>query len=323
MAPPTQAEVNIDKTFGVLFLAVGLSSILYGATCMQIFSYHQSARSKQDPLMLRFGVLALWLVDTFQQVLILHVGYYYLILHFGEPSAPRNSLPWSVPTEALLLAISALLFNIFLTERLWRLSQNLALSALAAILTIGTAALNISFSIRGYSFDSLITGLIDIKPHGMAALCSAIVTECVLSGAVACHLHKARSGLQKHDDFLTRVIILTVTTGMLTTPFNIAALVTYVVSTRSLTVLLFNFLLAKLYACAFITTLNIRKYLLNLAVKAYEPDSLAMSQLMFSAIATSHLTTSNSDVPRPIANPSASTLSISLTRLDPACDPSR
>ena len=33
---------------------------LYGATCMQIFSYHQSARSKQDPPILRFGVRALF-----------------------------------------------------------------------------------------------------------------------------------------------------------------------------------------------------------------------------------------------------------------------
>ena len=39
----------------------------------------------------------------------------------------------------------------------------------------------------------------------------------MLSGTVAYHLYKARSGLQKYDDFLTKVIILTVATGMLTT----------------------------------------------------------------------------------------------------------
>ncbi|PIL28559.1 hypothetical protein GSI_08600 [Ganoderma sinense ZZ0214-1] len=270
------------------------------------------------------------LVDTFQQVLILHVGYHYLILHFGDSYAPVTSLPWSVPTEALLLAISALLFNIFLTARLWRLSRNIALSGIAAGLTIATAGLNVSFAIRGYGFDSLLCGLLAIKvrtsliapSHGIAALCSAIVTESVLSVAVAAHLYKARSGLRKHDDFLTKVIMLTVTTGMMTTPFNVAALITYVISTKSLTVLLFNFLLAKLYAYAFITTLNIRKYLLDLAVKAYEPESLAMTQLMFNGVAST-IPSPNPDVPRPIVNTTGlqttteTTLSGSQTPLRP------
>ncbi|KAI1783043.1 hypothetical protein LXA43DRAFT_367052 [Ganoderma leucocontextum] len=309
MASPL-ADLNIDKTFGIVFLAVTLSSIIYGVTCIQIFSYCRSARSKQDPSILRYGVVALMLVDTFQQVLILHVGYYYLIIHFGDRNAPLTSLPWSVPTEALLLAISALLFNIFLTARLWRLSQNVALSGLAAVLTITTAGTNMSFAIRGYGFDSLIFGLREVKPHGIAALCLAIVTECMLSATVACYLYKGRSGLQRHDDFLTKVIILTVTTGMLTTPFNIAALVTYVISDKSLTVLLFNFLLAKLYAHSFITTLNLRQYLHNLSVKAYEPESLAMSHLMFNTVASSFL--SVSDVPRPVAEPIGSAFSVSI-----------
>ncbi|PIL28557.1 hypothetical protein GSI_08598 [Ganoderma sinense ZZ0214-1] len=268
------------------------------------------------------GGFSFRLVDTFQQVLILHVGYHYLILHFGDSYAPVTSLPWSVPTEALLLAISALLFNIFLTVRLWRLSRNIALSGIAAGLTMATAGLNVSFAIRGYGFDSLLCGLFAIKPHGIAALCSAIVTESVLSVAVAAHLYKARSGLRKHDDFLTKVIAFTVTTGMMTTPFNVAALITYVVLTKSLTVLLFNFLLAKLYAYAFITTLNIRKYLLDLAVKAYEPESLAMTQLMFNGIAST-IPSPNPDVPRPIVNTTGlqttteTTLSGSQTPLRP------
>ncbi|PIL28555.1 hypothetical protein GSI_08596 [Ganoderma sinense ZZ0214-1] len=319
---PVTVVLDVGETFGVLFVAVGLSSMIYGATCMQVFSYFHSSRSKQDLPLLRYGVLALLLVDTFQQVLILHVGYHYLILHFGDSYAPVTSLPWSVPTEALLLAISALLFNIFLTARLWRLSRNIALSGIAAGLTMATAGLNASFAIRGYGFDSLLCGLFAIKPHGIAALCSAIVTESVLSVAVAAHLYKARSGLRKHDDFLTKVIVLTVTTGMMTTPFNVAALVTYVVSTKSLTVLLFNFLLAKLYAYAFITTLNIRKYLLDLAVKAYEPESLAMTQLMFNGIAST-IPSPNPDVPRPIVNTTLqttteTTLSGSQTPLRPA-----
>ncbi|KAI0752408.1 hypothetical protein C8Q80DRAFT_1145777 [Daedaleopsis nitida] len=268
-------DIPLGSTLGVIFCAVCISSIIYGTTCIQGFLYYRSWRAREDCRFLRAAMFTIVMIDTLHQVTILHLGYFYLINHFGDPTAPITSLPWSGPLEILFQAITTCLFNCFMTLRLWRLSHSRALTAISAMCTLGTAVTSIAYAIRGYFYHSLLEGLVAIKPHGVAAIILSIVTELTTSISVAYFLHKSRTGLPNTDDFITKLIVLTISTGMITTPFNIASLIAYLASQDNLFVLFFNFLLAKLYPTAFLTTLNVRDYLRHIALEAHDLESIA------------------------------------------------
>ncbi|CDO69091.1 hypothetical protein BN946_scf184992.g40 [Trametes cinnabarina] len=92
----------------------------------------------------------------------------------------------------------------------------------------------------------------------------------MLSFTLAFYLNAHRTGLRKSNDVITKLILLTVTTGMLTTLFNIADLIAYITHPDNLYVLCFNFMLGKLYANALLTSLNSREYVLKDALTDHE-----------------------------------------------------
>ncbi|TFK82719.1 hypothetical protein K466DRAFT_666321 [Polyporus arcularius HHB13444] len=247
-------STRVDSTLGVVYIAVAISSMIYGTTCLQAFLYYRSWRSKDDCLVLRYGIAVSMVIDTLHQAFVLHLGYDYLITHFGDYTVPYTSLPWSAPAQVLCLSISAFLLNSFLTARIWRLTHSVALTVILGLLTIGTAATNIAFALRGYDYNSLIEGLVLLKSHGIAGIAVSIATELALAASLSYQLYKNRTGTAMTDDFITKVILHVVPTGMLMTPLNIADLVAYVIAKDNLYVLLFNFILAKLYTSALLTT---------------------------------------------------------------------
>ncbi|KAI0703910.1 hypothetical protein C8T65DRAFT_654623 [Cerioporus squamosus] len=274
MSVQDMVSTRVDSTLGVVFVAVAISSMIYGTTCLQAFLYFRSWRAKDDCLVLRYGVAVSIIVDTVHQVFVLHLGYDYLITHFGDYTVPYASLPWSAPAQIMCLSISAFLLNSFLAARIWRLTHNGPLVAILGLLTIGTAATNIAFALRGYHYASLIEGLVKLKSHGISGIAISIATELSLGASLSYQLYKHRTGTTMTDDIITKIILHAVPTGMLMTPLNVADLIAYITAKDNLYVLLFNFILAKLYTSAFLTTLNIRDYLRHIAIETHELKSI-------------------------------------------------
>ncbi|OJT10973.1 hypothetical protein TRAPUB_12512 [Trametes pubescens] len=85
----------------------------------------------------------------------------------------------------------------------------------------------------------------------------------MISFSLAYYLHTRRTGLRQSNDIITKLIGLSVTTGLLIAAFNIADLIAYVTADKNLYVLFFNFMLGKLYANSLLTSLNSRGYILG------------------------------------------------------------
>ncbi|KAI0759696.1 hypothetical protein BD413DRAFT_722215 [Trametes elegans] len=101
--------------------------------------------------------------------------------------------------------------------------------------------------------------------QGIAGLSISVATELMISSSVAYYLYSRRTGLQRSNDIITKLIALTITTGMLTTLFNVADLIAYITARDDLYVLFFNFMLGKLYANSLLSSLNSREYLMGMA----------------------------------------------------------
>ncbi|EIW59857.1 uncharacterized protein TRAVEDRAFT_47158 [Trametes versicolor FP-101664 SS1] len=93
-----------------------------------------------------------------------------------------------------------------------------------------------------------------IMTHGIGGLSISVATEVTLSFSLAYLLHTHRTVYRRSNDMITKLITLTVTTGMLTTLTNLVDLIAYVTVHNNLYILFFNFLLGKLYANAILTS---------------------------------------------------------------------
>ncbi|KAI0648798.1 hypothetical protein C8Q79DRAFT_472087 [Trametes meyenii] len=267
MATGIFADISLGGTLGVTFLGVCVSSMLYGVTCLQTFSYYRSAKAKSDGHILHALVAALLIFDSAHQAIVIHAVYNYLVIDFANPFKVITVV-WSVPTEIVLNAILALILNVvprFLTFRLLQLSKRYSLPIIAGVLSLANFGTNLTYAIRGYPFKNIFEAEVALRTQGIAGLSISVATEFFISLSLAYFLHSRRTGLRKSNDIITKLIMLTITTGMLTTLFNVADLIAYVTAHNNLYVLFFNFMLGKLYANALLTSLNSREYVLGIA----------------------------------------------------------
>lgn len=90
-------------------------------------------------------------------------------------------------------------------------------------------------------------------------LTSSVLCDVLITVSLCFYLSSHRSGVNKRtDDLVTRVIRITVQTGLMTSLWAILDLIIYRVQNNSMH-LIFNFPLAKIYTNSLMSTLNARR----------------------------------------------------------------
>ncbi|KAJ3006402.1 hypothetical protein NUW54_g3951 [Trametes sanguinea] len=281
------SQIQLGPTIGVGYLGVAISSAIYGVTCIQTFHYFRSPRLSSDKLLLKIIVTALWMLDTAHQAIIIFSLYHYLILNYANPASLLKE-HWSIGTEIIVNAVIAFIVESFFVTRIWKsgcersplnnqlmnisshtVSKNAYVSGACMLFTVA----HLSTLATSLSMDYYITHVPDPPPAmnlrayisdqdstGSSGLGVAVLADVSISAAMVWYLHRGRTGLRKSDDMISRLIILTITTGSLTTTFVIANLIAYLAAPAQLYTLFFNFMLGKLYINSLLTSLNGREF---------------------------------------------------------------
>ncbi|KAH9053643.1 hypothetical protein EDB87DRAFT_1650953 [Lactarius vividus] len=87
------ALIPVDDIHGALLIATVLSSIIYGVTWSQVYSYYDS-HSSRDRWPLRTFVAFLMLIDSANLVFLIYATYELIITDFGDYEFTRFT-PWS------------------------------------------------------------------------------------------------------------------------------------------------------------------------------------------------------------------------------------
>ncbi|KAN0130222.1 hypothetical protein V8E53_011979, partial [Lactarius tabidus] len=91
------ALIPVDNTLGSLFIGTVLSSIVYGVTLLQVYSYYNSHCSRDRwPLNIIVASSPTRLVDTVNLVFANHTTYYIAVTNFGDYSFLLVNMPWYV-----------------------------------------------------------------------------------------------------------------------------------------------------------------------------------------------------------------------------------
>ncbi|EJD50425.1 hypothetical protein AURDEDRAFT_160328 [Auricularia subglabra TFB-10046 SS5] len=85
------ARSPVDNTIGAALIGTTISSILYGVTCLQVYTYY-TENAGGDRLPLRLFVAALTGLETLHLSLLLHMLYVYMVTNFVKACAFMSTL---------------------------------------------------------------------------------------------------------------------------------------------------------------------------------------------------------------------------------------
>ncbi|KAK7041649.1 hypothetical protein VNI00_009256 [Paramarasmius palmivorus] len=258
----------LDSTMGAALVGCLLACVLYGVSLLQTYNYFiEPGANDKWPLKLVVG--AVFLFDTIHSMLISHTIYTYLVTNYANP-AILGKCVWSLLAEVLFNGLTGFLVQSFLTHRVWRyltLSRRNSSLSFTTIIVTGVAVILVlaefgcitAFAIialvRVKSFDDLATmKWLSILVNALAAAADVYIA------AVLCFLLQgSRTGFQRSDTIIRKLIMYAVNTGLLTSLCAVASLISITAAPNTFIYITFFFCIGRLYANSLLATLNARR----------------------------------------------------------------
>ncbi|KAG7087223.1 hypothetical protein E1B28_013205 [Marasmius oreades] len=248
---------QMHQTMGAVLIGVIVASFLYGISFIQAYIYYFITPSR-DRWPLKTLVGAVILFDTIHQILVSHTIYTYVIVNYGKPLTLGVAV-WSLLAEVLFNGFTGFLVQSFLTRRVWRLSKkNYYLAAPAFFLVFAEFGCIIAFGIKALVSVKTFEDLGTMKWLSVLVNALAAAGDVYITASLSYLLQGSRTGFQRSDAMIRKLINYAVNTGLLTTCTAIASLISILAAPNTFIYIAFFFAIGRLYANSLLCTLNAR-----------------------------------------------------------------
>jgi len=264
MSPYSESELDSGSltVSGAFFLAALFNCGLFGILSVQVYIYYLAF--PKDPKLTRILVNGLYLLETFEMVVIIYNTYTMFGLRFGDKAVlSERLLLWILP---ITVSIATFAVHCYYAYCIRTISQSRVIASVIVVITCIQLVGGIStgvFTFLGKSVTNIHLERVDEAFHvgfwhGGSALCDIIIAVSMIY-----YLSRSDSLMKRTQLLLRRVVRLTVETGSLT------ALVTITCIALMLTKNHLNFnrvyigIIGKLYANSVVVLINSRLKLGN------------------------------------------------------------
>ncbi|KAJ7187082.1 hypothetical protein C8R46DRAFT_1058789 [Mycena filopes] len=251
-------ESTIDNTYGLLFIAVVVSSCLYGAGILQFWMYIRKYHA-QDHILVKSLVVAVLVCDTCQQALLCHAVYKYLVSSLADPTI----LPTVVNTLMIELFFScaiATLVQQFYCYRIYRIGNNVLVVVAVSLVSWASCISLLIYSAKAVRL-SFLADVITLKKLSITANTLSAVADVTISVVLVLLLHTAKTGFKKTTDLINRPIVFTFNTGLPTSICALVATICIAAFPDTFLYIFFFLLLGRFYTNSLLVTLNSREYI--------------------------------------------------------------
>ncbi|KAI9062679.1 hypothetical protein FKP32DRAFT_1612437 [Trametes sanguinea] len=227
--------IDLNSTFGALFIGFGASSVAFGVLSMQSYSYFR--RYPGDVYWYKCLVSTpsenqvLELVD---QALIGHAVYFYVVTNWGQVVALLEGPVWYAAVGAIV--------KICFGMRVWRFSRHNV--PVTMLIMLGTLA-QLVFTVKAFHISSLAT-VGQLKLAGSIALGLGMATDVITAASLCYFLRGLKTGYSRDDSIVNTLTLYAINTGYDLMPTNFIFMAFY-------------FVLSKVYANSFFAALNTRR----------------------------------------------------------------
>ncbi|THH11133.1 hypothetical protein EW146_g8148 [Bondarzewia mesenterica] len=282
----TAGSPTIDSTIGAAFIGWGVSSLVFGVLCIQVWSYFQ--RYPRDNIAYKLLVSfvpflrsparlhtsdcikvgALWLLELLHQAMVGHCVYHYAVSNFGNVLAFTARPVWTLSLQVTVGAIVGTVVKICFGMRVWKFSKgNYVITGFIVIMALVQLGFAFSKSPHMHDIDhtclmhdydtSSIFHQITIATTSLAL---GVTTDIFTAAALSYFLHKMRTGYTKSDTLINQLILYSVNNGFLTSVCSLAVVILYNIMPTNFIFMGMYFVLSKLYANSCLSTLNTRRF---------------------------------------------------------------
>lgn len=253
---PTDRTRLQEVSLRMVLLGLIFSSMLYGIMLTQTYKYYQ--RFGRDPHVIKLLVFSVWLLNTVSMVLVGTVSWYYLVTN-----GPRNISTWSLNVELVFSVMISGISETFLAFRVHKLSgEKYWLTAILLFLALmhfvsgQVEAVELLLLGRFARFDS-------VTIPSILRLSSAAICDTAIAASLSYFLHKKRTGFKRSDEIINYLIVFSINSGLATSLISVASLITYLTAQKLWIYTAFCFLIGRLYANTFLSSLNSRQILMT------------------------------------------------------------
>ncbi|KAF9529955.1 hypothetical protein CPB83DRAFT_851894 [Crepidotus variabilis] len=242
-----------EVAHGWMFIGLAINILLLGIMVIQTYQYY--INYKNDRLWLKLFVGFLLVGDIFNTAFDAAYLYETLIVNFGNLDALAKAT-WLFACEPATTAIIVLAVQLFFAWRVFIVTETRVWSVLIVALALTGAVTGITTAVDVMRIP-LFTQFQEFKPVVAVWMVSEVAADIISTSILVWYLRNHKSGLERSDKIVDKIIRFTVQTGLITFIFASFHLAFYL-SDESGLHLLFNFPICKLYSNSVLSSLNSR-----------------------------------------------------------------
>ncbi|KAJ7240807.1 hypothetical protein C8J57DRAFT_1562304 [Mycena rebaudengoi] len=250
---------NFELTFGPLLIGVILNVMLLGVFFVQVYSYFRLY--KTDHSWIRYLVLYLIFVEVVNTVCNIGVVYEPLITLRDSPVALVKA-PTMLAADPIITVLISTPTQLFMAWRIRLVTKSNWFSGLVALLALVSfvAGIIATISVPLVRFFSRFA---DLQGALATWLTSTAFADLFITAFLVNFLWSSKTGFSTQADNVTdKIIFLTIQTGAVTSFAAIADVTLFLIapyaSLRAISMFIWDFSLAKLYAISLVSVLNAR-----------------------------------------------------------------
>ncbi|TFY57464.1 hypothetical protein EVG20_g8541 [Dentipellis fragilis] len=233
---------------GPILMGSMMNVLLLGVMIIQCFVYFE--RYKRDRPMIKSIVGLLLFLDCLSSAFAMAMTYNYLVTNFANPPAIAVT-NIGIDPYPLLTGVTSLVVQCFFAWRILVLTKSRLLSLVIMILSV----IQMRTMIGGIIVKDFVK-LDQIKQISLIWLLGSVLTDAIITVSLVAVLSR-KTGIAATDNLTSKIVRLTVQTGLATTTFALGTVIAYLVSSSTMH-LAFGLPLSKLYTNSLLSSLNAR-----------------------------------------------------------------
>lgn len=251
------AETSLNNSFGAYLIGVIVSACLFGVTCTQTWYYFTRY---SDGVVLKTWVAVIWILEVLHVAFPGHAIYYYVILHYGDPTALTKAT-WTASATLGVTGLTGVLVYLFYARRIYYLSNH-NVPLVAVIIFLSVCRLGTSLGLTGFSIH--LKYFVQFERHSVTSLVRAslaihVVTDFLVAGSLCYYLHSSRTGVKRTDTLINRLMVYAIHNGLITAVADILVMAFNIAYPGNLVYLAVYQIVANLYSNSLLATLNARR----------------------------------------------------------------
>ncbi|EIW82781.1 hypothetical protein CONPUDRAFT_120916 [Coniophora puteana RWD-64-598 SS2] len=252
-----------DHTLGLFLVGVFFNTYLYGLVTRQCCAYFTA--KFQDRWLVKAMIAFMFLLDSVETIGLIYNLYDWAVTNFTNPSIVTAGNEWPYTTTPFWVGTSAIMTQFFLAWRIWSLSGNRILPAIASMLAVIAWAFCLVSGIKA-TIIKQPKHLAEINGYVATWMIIQVITDLLIATTLIVILVRSKSGLAKslNTSIFNRLIGAAIQTGLVAGLFSVIGLTLFVLWPTSNWEAVFIPPIGGIYAITILDTLlarlDVRRY---------------------------------------------------------------